>query len=78
MNPNPRFALLMARYGQFDTITLVLVGLALAAVLLGWVLSSRVRTRMDGFIKHSFFTLALIAWMASLAGALVAAYWRPS
>ena len=36
MPANPRFALLMANYYQYDHLTMILAGISLAAVLIGW------------------------------------------
>jgi hypothetical protein len=56
---NPRFLHLMAAYAKFDTITLVLAGVALGAVLLAWIF------RRSPAVFYAFY---ILVWLFVLAG----------
>lgn len=59
MPGNPRFALMLARYAQYDRLTLILAALALAAVLLAWAYQGK---------PQAVYPLILILWLLALAG----------
>lgn len=56
---NPRFAHLLDLYAKFDRITLVLAGLALGLVLLGWAYHRR---------PAAFLVFCILLWLLVLAG----------
>jgi hypothetical protein len=70
MPANPRLAYLLASYAKFDTITLVLAGVALLFVLLGWLLHNKTfrvfRFQLSPFTFQLSFSL--LFWILVLAG----------
>jgi hypothetical protein len=63
---NPRFAVLMANYRQYDQLTLVLAGIALAAVLIGWAMLGK---NTPIWQRHLYFCFLLVVFIFTLAGA---------
>jgi hypothetical protein len=64
MSANPRFDVLMTNLRQYDQLTLVLAGIALAAVLIGWAMQAA-----PGWQRALYFGFLLLAFILSLAGA---------
>lgn len=66
---NPRYALLLANYLKYDTMTLILAGTALLAVLLGWSMTTlKHNSRLDEILKKLFLGFILIGFLVVLAG----------
>ena len=66
MPANPRFLVLMANLRQYDQLTLVLAGIALAAVLIGWAMLA---ANTPAWQRHLYFGFLLVAFLFSMAGA---------
>ena len=64
---NPRFDLLMLEYSRQGTVTLVLAGIALAAVLVGW---SMLRLNTAAWQRNIYYSLLFLAWVVILAGTI--------
>jgi hypothetical protein len=63
---NPRFELLLANYRTHDLLTSLLAGIAFLIVLVGWVISTQVRTPFDRFVKNAYFSITLLIWVLTL------------
>jgi hypothetical protein len=62
---NPRFDLLMLEYSRQGTITLVLAGIVLAAVLTGWFM---LEAKTPAWLRYLYFGFLLLAFIFILAG----------
>ena len=71
MAGNSRFALLMTRYAQFDRVTLILAGLALAAVLGGWALSHSRSGKADRIFTQIYFGFLIIIFVLIMVGTFI-------
>ena len=71
MIANPRFAVLMGLYARYDSLTLMLAGLALAAVLIGWAISRSGSGVGGRLISQVYFGLLIIGFVFILAGTYV-------
>jgi hypothetical protein len=60
MLANPRFALLMANYHQYDQLTLILAGISLAAVLIGWGMLGPKTPTWQRYLYFGFLALAYV------------------
>jgi hypothetical protein len=65
MVTNPRFALLMANYHQYDQLTLVLAAISLAALLIGWAM---LRPNTPVWQKDLYFGFLALAYILIGAG----------
>jgi hypothetical protein len=65
MNANPRWAILMANYRQYDQLTLVLFGISLAAVLIGWIM---LEPNTPAWQRRLYFGFLLFAYILIMAG----------
>jgi len=63
---NPRFAVLMANYRQYDQLTLMLAGIALAAVLVSWAMLG---AKTPAWQRNLYFCFLLVVFVLSMAGA---------
>jgi hypothetical protein len=63
MSANPRFAVLMALYWQYDHLTLILTGISLAAVLIGWPMLSEDTPKAQRLFYFGFLVLAFVLIM---------------
>jgi hypothetical protein len=68
MNTNPRFAVLMGLYAQFDRLTLILAGVALAAVLIGFLLARSGSGKFERFIGYAYSGFLIVSFILILAG----------
>ena len=68
MDANPRLAVLLARYAQFDRLTLILAGIALAAVLLGWALTRPGDRKLDRLYRELYLGSLALVFILTLAG----------
>lgn len=64
MPANPRFLVLMTNYRQYDQLTLVLAGISLAAVLIGWAMLGGKTPAWQRYLYFGFLLLAFILIMA--------------
>jgi hypothetical protein len=65
MPANPRFLVLMTNYRQYDQLTLVLFGISLVAVLIGWAMLGR---NTPAWLRYLYFGFLLLAFIFILAG----------
>jgi hypothetical protein len=68
MPNNPRFDLLMANYARFDWLTLVIAGVALAAVLTGCMLARPNLHRYEQIVAKLYFGSLVGSYLAVMAG----------
>jgi hypothetical protein len=68
MPANPRWIFLLATYSQYDQLTLMLAGISVAAVLIGWAMLSR---RTPPWQRNLYFCFLLFAFVLTLAGATI-------
>ena len=68
MPANPRWDLLMANYRQYDQLTLVLAGISVAAVLVGWAMQGR---KTPYWQRNLYFCFLLFVFILTLAGATI-------
>lgn len=71
MTANPRFALLLLRYAQYDQTTLILAGLALGAVLVGWALTSSGSRKFDRLLSQGYLAFLAVVYILIMAGILI-------
>jgi hypothetical protein len=65
MPANSRLAMLMLDLRQYDQLTLILAGIALLAVLIGWVM---VGTKTPEWERRLYFGFLALAFVLILAG----------
>jgi len=70
MPNNPRFAMLMENYAKFDTVTLALAGLALAAVLVGWLFQAAGGRSIRMLHAPTYYALMALGWLGVMVGTL--------
>jgi hypothetical protein len=67
---NPRFTVLLRLYAQFDRMTLILAGIALAAVLVGWALPRSGSGRFTRVLTQIYYGFLIVSFVLILAGTL--------
>lgn len=60
MPANPRFLVLMTNYRQYDQLTLVLFGISVVAVLIGWSMLGENTPAWQRYLYFGFLVLAYI------------------
>jgi phosphoglycerol transferase MdoB-like AlkP superfamily enzyme len=65
MPANPRWDVLMTNYRQYDQLTLVLFGISVAAVLIGW---SMLGLKTPVWQRRLYFGFLLLAYILIFAG----------
>jgi MFS superfamily sulfate permease-like transporter len=65
MSANPRFLVLMTNYRQYDQLTLVLFGISLTAVLIGWAMLGK---NTPSWQRRLYFGFLLLAYILIGAG----------
>jgi hypothetical protein len=70
VNANPRFTHLLALYAQFDGLTLILCGVAAAAVLIGFLLAGQGSGKYGRFIARLYFGFIITSYVLIMAGTL--------
>jgi hypothetical protein len=68
MNANPRFTHLLALYAQFDRLTLILAGVALTAVLIGFLLARSGSGKFERVVGYAYNGFLIISFILILAG----------
>jgi len=65
MSANPRWAVLMTNYRQYDQLTLVLFGISLVAVLIGWAMLGG---QTPAWQRRLYFGFLIFAFILTMAG----------
>jgi phosphoglycerol transferase MdoB-like AlkP superfamily enzyme len=65
MSANPRFTILMTNLRNYDQLTLILAGISLAAVLIGWAMLG---DKTPAWQRRFYFGFLLVAYIFILAG----------